>query len=262
MTITDTSHEDLRDLAAALTRQAGALLASRRLSDLGAATESSPTDSDIVRGREAERLVLDDLAERRPDDAVLVNENCSRTGNSRVRWILNPLDGTVNYTYGLSSYGVSLAAEVDGVVVAGAVYSALLGTVFDAVLGGGARADGDLVTCTGATDVAMSLIATGFSDSADQRARQGRAIAELLPDVGNLRRIGPATIDLCEVAAGHLDAFFEMDLEPWECAAGLLIAAEAGARTGTVPTSHGEVVVAAAPGVYEQLVAELQRLYD
>jgi myo-inositol-1(or 4)-monophosphatase len=262
LTITDTSHEDLRDLAAALTRQAGALLASRRLSDLGAATESSPTDSDIVRGREAERLVLDDLAERRPDDAVLVNENCSRTGNSRVRWILNPLDGTVNYTYGLSSYGVSLAAEVDGVVVAGAVYSALLGTVFDAVLGGGARADGDLVTCTGATDLAMSLIATGFSDSADQRARQGRAIAELLPAVGNFRRIGPATIDLCEVAAGHLDAFFEMDLESWECAAGLLIAAEAGARTGTVPTSHGEVVVAAAPGVYEQLVAELQRVYD
>jgi myo-inositol-1(or 4)-monophosphatase len=80
--------------------------------------------------------------------------------------------------------------------------------------------------------------------------------------VGNFRRIGPATIDLCEVAAGHLDAFFEMDLEPWECAAGLLIAAEAGASTGTVPTSHGEVVVAAAPGVYEQLIAELQRVYD
>jgi myo-inositol-1(or 4)-monophosphatase len=262
LTTTDISHEDLRDLAAALTRQAGALLASQGLSDLGTATKSSPTDLGIVMGREAKRLVLDDLAERRPDDAIQVKENCSRTGDSRVRWILNPLDGTVNYTHGLSSYGVSLAAEVDGVVVAGAVYSALLGTVFDAVLGGGARADGDLVTCTGATDLALSLIATGFSDSADQRARQGRAIAELLPDVGNLRRIGPATMDLCAVAAGHLDAFFEMDLEPWECAAGLLIAAEAGARTGTVPTPHGEVVVAAAPGVYEQLVAELQRLYD
>jgi myo-inositol-1(or 4)-monophosphatase len=262
LTITGISHEDLRDLAAALTRRAGAWLASRRLSDLGTATKSSLTDLEIVMGREAERLVLDDLAERRPDDAVIVNKNYSRTGNSRVRWILNPLDGTVNYTYGLSSYGVSLAAEVDGVVVAGAVYSALFGTVFDAVLGGGARADGDLVTCTGATDLALSLIATGFSDSADQRARQGRAIAELLPDVGNLRLFGPATMDLCAVAAGHLDAFFEMDLEPWECVAGLLIAAEAGARTGTVPTPHGEVVVAAAPGVYERLVAELQRLYD
>jgi myo-inositol-1(or 4)-monophosphatase len=262
LTITDISHEDLRDLAAALTRQAGAWLASRRLSDLGTATKSSLPYLEIVMGREAERLVLDDLAERRPDDAVIVNKNYSRTGNSRVRWILNPLDGTVNYTYGLSSYGVSLAAEVDGVVVAGAVYSALFGTVFDAVLGGGARADGDLVTCTGATDLALSLIATGFSDSADQRARQGRAIAELLPDVGNLRLFGPATMDLCAVAAGHLDAFFEMDLEPWECVAGLLIAAEAGARTGTVPTPHGEVVVAAAPGVYERLVAELQRLFD
>jgi myo-inositol-1(or 4)-monophosphatase len=262
LTITDISHEDLRDLAAALTRQAGAWLASRRLSDLGTATKSSPTDLEIVMGRDAERLVLDDLAERRPDDTVIVNKNYSRTGNSRVRWILNPLDGTVNYTHGLSSYGVSLAAEVDGVVVAGAVYSALLGTVSDAVLGGGARADGDLITCTGATDLASSLIATGFSDSADQRARQGRAIAELLPDVGNLRLFGPATMDLCAVAAGHLDAFFEMDVEPWECAAGLLIAAEAGARTGTVPTPHGEVVVAAAPGVYEQLVAELQRIYD
>jgi myo-inositol-1(or 4)-monophosphatase len=262
LTTTGISHEDLRDLAAALTRQAGALLASRRLGDLGTGTKSSPTDLEIVMGREAERLVLDDLAERRPDDAVLVNENRSRTGNSRVRWILNPLDGTVNYTSGLSSYGVSLAAEVDGVVVAGAVYSALFGTVFDVVLDGGARADGDLVTCTGATDLASSLIATGFSDSAERRARQGRAIAELLPAVGNLRRIGPAAMDLCAVAAGHLDAFFEMNLQPWECAAGLLIAAEAGARTGTVPTPHGEVVVAAAPGVYEQLVAELQRIYD
>jgi myo-inositol-1(or 4)-monophosphatase len=262
LTIPDISRENLRDLAAALTRQAGALLASGRRSDLGAATSSSPADLEIAVGREAERLVLDDLAERRPDDAVLVKEKCSRTGGSRVRWILNPLDGTVNYTHGLSSYGVSLAAEVDGVVVAGVVYSAPSDTVFDAVLGGGARADGDPVRCTGATDLAMSLIATGFSDSADQRARQGRAIAELLPSVGNLRRIGPATMDLCEVAAGHLDAFFEMDLEPWECAAGLLIAAEAGARTGTVPTPHGEVVVAAAPGVYEQLVAELQRSYD
>jgi len=262
LTITDISHEDLRDLAAALTRQAGAWLVSRRLSDLGTATKSSLTDLEVVMGREAQRLILDDLAERRPHDAVMVNKNDSRTGYSRVRWILNPLDGTLNYSYGLSSYGVSLAAEVDGVVVAGAVYSALYGTVFDAVLGGGARADGDLVTSTGATDLASSLIATGFSDFPDQRARQGRAIAELLPVVGNLRLFGPATMDLCAVAAGHLDAFFGMDLEPWECVAGLLIAAEAGARTGTVPTPHGEVVVAAAPGVYEQLVAELQRLYD
>lgn len=259
MTASDVRRKDLRDLAAGLVHQAGEALASRRPNDLARGTKSA-TELVDDRRRQAERLVVDGLAARRPEDAVLAEERSMRTGSSRVRWMLNPLEGTENYFRGLPWFGVSLAAEVDAVVIAAAVFSAVLGTVYDAVLGGGARADGELITCTEAIDLSLSLVGTGFSDSVEQRVRQGRVLARLLPDVGNLRRIGPATLDLCAVAAGQLDAFFETDLEPWECAAGLLIADEAGARTGTVTTPGGDVVVAAAPGVYEQLVTELRRL--
>ncbi|HET6869434.1 MAG TPA: inositol monophosphatase family protein [Solirubrobacteraceae bacterium] len=253
MATNDTGYEDLRDLAADLVRQAGALLASRR-------PDHPRGDRFAGLSSAAERLIVDGLAGRRPDDGVVVEGRWAHTGNSRARWILDPLAGRVNVSYGTSSYAVSLAAEVDGVVVAGAVYSGLLGTVFDAVVGGGARADGELISCTEAAELSRALVATGFSDSVEQRARQGRVLGELLADIGNLRRIGPAALDLCELAAGHLDAFFEIGLEPWDCAAGLLVAAEAGARIGTIATPHGQVTVAAAPGVHEQLVRALREL--
>ncbi len=251
----------LRDLAAELARRAGDLLAHARPDALGSATKSSPTDLVTVMDRAAERLVLDGLRERRPHDGVLAEESGSRTGDSGVRWVVDPLDGTVNYFYGIPAYGVSIAAEVDGVVVAGAVYSALRGVVYDAVRGGGARMDGAPARCTAATTLSLSLIGTGLSYSAAQRARQGRVVAGLLPQVRDIRRMGAAALDLCAVGAGHLDGFFEMGLKPWDCAAGLLVAAEAGAVTGSVDSPDGPVVVAAAPGIFSALVAELERQY-
>lgn len=251
----------LRDLAGALARRAGNLLTTGRPEDLGAGTKSSPTDLVTVMDRAAERLVLDGLREARPDDGVLAEESGSRQGRTGVRWVVDPLDGTVNYYYDIPAYGVSIAAEVDGVVVAGAVYSALRHVVYDAVLGGGARIDGVTARCTAVTDLSLSLVGTGFSYSAERRAGQGRVVGALLPQVRDIRRMGAAALDLCAVGGGHLDAFFELDIKPWDWAAGLLVAAEAGARTGTVDSPDGPVIVAAGPGVYDALVAELKRLY-
>jgi len=262
MSPSQTDATALRDLAVALARSAGDLLTTARADDLLPGTKSSPTDLVTVMDRAAERLVVDGLREARPEDAVLAEESGSHEGSTNVRWIVDPLDGTVNYYYGIPAYGVSIAAEVDGVVVAGAVYSALHRVVFDAVLGGGTRVSGSATQCSSVTDLSLSLVGTGFSYSAERRAGQGRVVGKLLPQIRDIRRIGAAALDLCAVGSGHLDAFFELDLKPWDYAAGLLIAAEAGARTGTMDSPDGQVVVAAAPGVYEALVGKLERLYE
>jgi myo-inositol-1(or 4)-monophosphatase len=264
VTSPDATPDELRDLAVELARRAGRLLTSGRPEDLalGAGTKSSPTDLVTVMDRAAERLVLDGLRETRPDDSVLAEESGGRDGSTTIRWIIDPLDGTVNYFYGIPAFGVSIAAEVEGEVVAGAVFSALTGTVYDAVLGAGARADGRTMACRQLSDLSLALVGTGFSYSTERRVGQGRVIAELLPRVRDMRRMGAAALDLCAVGDGHLDAFFELGLPVWDYAAGLLVATEAGAVTGTLGTAEGQLVVAAAPGLFGQLVGALEELYD
>lgn len=251
----------LRDLAVDLVRRAGHLLATGRPEVLATGTKSSPTDLVTVMDRSAERVVLDGLAAARPDDGVLAEESGAHAGTSDVRWIVDPLDGTVNFYYGLPAYGVSIAAEVDGVVVAGAVYSALHRVVYDAVLGGGARMDGARITCGDATDLSLALVGTGFSYSATHRVGQGQIVGRLLPKIRDIRRMGAAALDLCSVGSGQLDAFFELDLWPWDVAAGLLVATESGARTGTLTSPDGPVIMAAAPDLYDPLAEQLERLF-
>jgi myo-inositol-1(or 4)-monophosphatase len=250
----------LRDLAVELARAAGSLLDRRRPEDLGADTKSTPTDVVTVMDRAAEALIVERLRELRPDDAVLGEEGSTHAGTSGVRWIVDPLDGTVNYLYGIPAYGVSIAAEVDGEVVAGAVYDALHRAVREAVRGHGARSDGVPLRCSGADRLELSLVGTGFAYAAATRAGQGRLVGELLPLVRDIRRIGAAALDLCAVAAGQLDGYFERGLKPWDRAAGLLIAEEAGARVASLPDGDGEITVATAPGVFDALVGELTRL--
>lgn len=261
MTPGDPDPGALRDLAIKLVRGAGTLLTTARPETLATDTKSSPTDLVTAMDRSAEQAVLAGLAAARPDDGVLAEESGARDGTSNVRWIVDPLDGTVNFYYGLPAYGVSVAAEVGGVVVAGAVYSALHRVVFDAVLGEGARMDGVPVSCSSATDLSLALVGTGFSYSARHRRGQGQVVGKLLPRIRDIRRMGAAALDLCSVGSGHLDAFFEMDLKPWDVAAGLLVATESGARTGTLDSPDGPVVLAAAPGIYDELGNELERLY-
>ena len=206
--------------------------------------------------RASERWLVGRLAELRPDDAVLGEEGAAKAGGSGVRWLLDPIDGTVNFLYGLRPYAVSVAAERDG--HGGRRLRATTrprARRSPRARGAGAWLDGRPV---GGRWVAPSLdravVGTGFAYDAGRRGGQGRVLAGVLPRVGNLRRLGSAALDLCYVAAGRLDAYFEQDLKPWDRAAGALVATEAGAVVGGLRgRPPGAVTVAASPAVAAEL---------
>lgn len=257
-----TQANELCELAGSLARLAGELLASSRSGELDADTKSSPTDLVTAADRAAERRIIEELRLARPDDAILAEEGGGNAGTTGIRWVVDPLDGTVNFVYGIPFYAVSIAAEADGTVIAGAVYDVAHGVLYDAALGGGACANGLPLHCSGASDPTISMVGTGFSYSASERAVQGRVVADLLPRVRDIRRLGAAALDLCAVGAGRLDAFYETGLKPWDWAAGLLVATEAGAASARFPTEIGEVLVVAAPGLLGSLVDLLSAGYQ
>ena len=172
-----------------------------------------------------------------------------------MRWILDPIDGTVNYLYGVSHYAVSLAAEVDGEVVAGVVRDPVTGEEWTATAGGGAWRDGHRLGGSAVTELGHALVATGFGYDPARRAHQAAVLADVLPRVRDIRRLGAAAIDLCLAAEGRVDAFYEKGLNLWDRAAGGLIATEAGLRvTGLDGRPPGtDMVLAAPPGIYPQL---------
>ncbi|WP_415975174.1 inositol monophosphatase family protein [Rhodococcus sp. 077-4] len=231
-------------------------------------SKSTPTDPVTVVDTETERVLREMLAELRPEDAILGEEEGSEDDSiDGVRWVLDPIDGTVNFMYGIPAYAVSVAAQIDGVSVAGAVVDVASELVYSAALGRGAtvqRADGtrEQLRCSGVTDVSMALLATGFGYGSRRRAVQGAIISELLPQVRDIRRIGSAALDLCMVASGAVDAHFEHGLSPWDWAAGALIASEAGAvirLPGANSTSaQGAATVAMAPGISDAFLALLR----
>lgn len=227
----------------------------------GVTTKSTRTDVVTAADRAVEQQVVAALRELRPDDAILgeefgqVDPSGESTGRGRVRWILDPIDGTVNYLYGIPQYAVSLAAEIDGVVVAGVVRNAATGRQWTATLGGGAYVDGRRLSGSSQTELAQSLVATGFGYAAERRAHQSRVLAELLPKIRDIRRFGAASLDLCMAAEGLCDAYFEKGLAPWDRAAGGLIASEAGLLvTGLRGAAASEELVLAAPrGLHQRL---------
>lgn len=212
-----------------------------------AGTKSSDIDVVTEADRSTEALLRALLLAERPDDAILGEEGDDHAGTSGVRWILDPIDGTVNYLYGLPWYAVSVAAEVDGEVVAGAVVNIATGAEHAARRGGGATRDGVPLQVRGPVPLGQSLIATGFNYEHDVRARQAVAMARMLPRVRDLRRAGSCALDLCSVAAGELDAYVEEGPALWDDAAGGLIAREAGARLEVRPGASGKRLVICAP---------------
>ncbi|MEZ7006595.1 inositol monophosphatase family protein [Streptomyces sp. SCSIO 75703] len=261
---TDPLHAELLALAHEAARRAGELLRDGRPADLAvAATKSSPIDVVTEMDIAAEKLITGLIAERRPDDGLLGEEGSSSAGTSGVRWVIDPLDGTVNYLYGLPTWAVSIAAEQDGETVAGVVAAPMRGETYHAVRGGGAWATGTwegerALSCRSAAPLDQALVSTGFNYVAEVRAEQAEIARRLIPLVRDIRRGGSAAIDLCDVAAGRLDGYFERGLHPWDRAAGDLIAREAGAVTGGRPGEppSGELAIAATPAVF----APLQRL--
>ncbi|MDT3400003.1 inositol monophosphatase family protein [Streptomyces sp. B1866] len=259
--MTDQLTQDLLTVALEAARRAGDLLRDGRPADLGvAATKSSPIDVVTEMDLASEKLIADFLAERRPDDGLLGEEGAHADGSSGVRWVIDPLDGTVNYLYGLPSWSVSIAAERDGETVVGVVAAPMRRETYHAVLGGGAYAGRTRLRCRPAPDLAQALVGTGFGYRAERRAAQAEVVRVLLPRVRDIRRGGSAAIDLCDVACGRLDGYYERGLNPWDMAAGALVAREAGALTGGRPGEppSGELTVAASPGLFEPL----QRLLD
>ncbi|HEV3401430.1 MAG TPA: inositol monophosphatase family protein [Acidimicrobiales bacterium] len=249
----------LLDLATGLARDAGALLldgrAAARVDDASVATKTSATDLVSDMDRASEKLVVEGLASARPDDAILAEEGASREGSSGVRWVIDPLDGTTNYLYGHPAWGVSIAAEVDGEGVVGVVYDPTRDELFSGVVGRGAACNGEKVVPSEASDLSQSLVATGFSYLPERRAHQARMLSTVLPAVRDIRRMGAATLDLCWVACGRVDAYYESGLQPWDLAAGAVIAAAAGASVegleGPIPESGS--AVAATPALLEPL---------
>lgn len=229
------------------------------------AVKSSPTDPVTVVDTETERLLRTRLAQIRPGEPILGEEGGGEgSGRSGIRWVLDPIDGTVNFLYDIPAYAVSVAAQLDGVSVAGAVADVSAGEVYSAAVGCGAHvvagSERRSLRCSAVTDLSLALLGTGFGYAQSRRAAQAVLMTHMLPRVRDVRRLGSAALDLCMIAAGRLDAYYEHGLSVWDWAAGALIAAEAGAFVA-LPASDsaadGSFMVAAAPGVAGQLVAAL-----
>lgn len=227
---------DLLDVAWRAARAAGDLLLAGRAHTLTVTTKSTLTDVVTQMDTEAEALVVATILAERPEDGLLGEEGADRAGSSGVRWIVDPLDGTVNYLYGLPSWAVSIAAEVDGVVQVGVVDVPVLAETYVAVRGQGAvRVVGEAVEriVPGAPeDLSRALVATGFGYAQGRRAAQARALTTVLPAVRDIRRAGAAAVDLCWAAAGRVDCYYERGLNAWDFAAGVLVATESGLVAG------------------------------
>ncbi|MGY1856845.1 inositol monophosphatase family protein [Modestobacter sp. SYSU DS0290] len=260
---------ELLELARATAEEAAALVGAGRSTAADQVdTKSSPVDVVTAVDTASEALIVRRLAEARPDDGVLGEEGAAREGTSGVRWVVDPIDGTVNFLYGLPAYAVSIAAEVDGRTQVGVVLNVATGELFTAVRGGGAwlTAPGSAaMQLHGSSPASLeqALVATGFGYRVEQRRAQGAVVAQLLPEVRDIRRWGCASLDLCAAAAGRVDAYYELDLKPWDHAAGALVAEEAGlVVTGTAGRPFAEpMAVAAAPQVAGALVELLERLH-
>ena len=278
MTVPSHLPEILRAVAERLAAEAAAYVAERRVEVFGAdwadagavASKSTPTDPVTVVDTETEALLRRRLAELRPGDPVLGEEGGGPTDTDHrtdaVTWVLDPIDGTVNFVYGIPIYSVSVAAQVGGVSMAGAVADVGSGEVYSAGLGLGAHVEGARgrlrLRCTDVSELSMALVSTGFGYSPARRAAQAALLAGLLPVVRDVRRIGSAALDLCMVAAGRLDAHYEHGLNVWDWAAGALIAAEAGAQITLPPPGEGGagLLMAVAPGVADALRNEISHL--
>lgn len=238
---------ELMALAEQVAREAGRLVVEQRPAGLAVSgTKSTSTDIVTEMDHRAEALVRELLAAARPGDGFLGEEGAEHAGRSGVRWVVDPIDGTVNYLYRIPAYAVSVAAEVDGQVVAGAVVNPAVGEVWTAARGHGAWLDGTRLGWVEPPPLQLALVATGFGYDARRRARQARLLAEVLPQVRDVRRVGAASLDLCAVASGRVDCYYEQGLKAWDLAAGGLVAEEAGVRvTGLHGHPAGEALVVA-----------------
>jgi myo-inositol-1(or 4)-monophosphatase len=239
---------ELGELALRLARSAAHLVTTQRESGVSvSATKTSAVDIVTETDRAAEEFLRAEVRRLRPGDGFIGEEGEDVASDTGVEWIVDPIDGTVNFLYGIPRYAVCVAARLDGEVVTGAVVNVATGEAFNAVRGAGAHLDGMPIGVRGSATMAQSLFLTGFSYRSELRAVQGAAVARLLPQVRDIRRLGSAALDLCDIAAGRADAYVEEGLNLWDHAAAGLIAREAGAQVELLPGAGGGDCIVAAP---------------
>jgi myo-inositol-1(or 4)-monophosphatase len=266
---TEVPHDELLALASELAVRAGRMVrdgrAARGVS--AAATKTSSTDVVTEFDRASEALIVGAIRDARPHDALVGEEGTRTAGTSGIHWLIDPIDGTTNFLYGLPGYAVSIAACTDdgsevGQAEVGVVYIPSGDELFTAVRGRGAQLGHRPIRCSDTADLSLALVATGFNYRPERRGPQARRVAALLPVVRDIRRLGAAAPDLCYVAAGRMDAYFEEFLGPWDLAAGELIAREAGCLSSAIdggPISPSSTLVAN-PHLHARLVAALAEI--
>jgi myo-inositol-1(or 4)-monophosphatase len=220
----------------------------------GLESKTSATDPVSDADREAERVIRELLEAERPDDGLMGEEGSRSPAPSGRRWIVDPLDGTVNFLYGLRAWGVSIALEDEEGLAVGVVFNPVSGECFEAERGKGATVNGERIHVTGCRSLDRAMVATGFSYESERRADQAEILVSLLPRIRDLRRAGAAALDLAYVAAGRVDAFYERGLKRWDEAAGLLLVHEAGGVTADLDGEPHGAVAAATQELLDELL--------
>lgn len=260
----------LLEIAAAVAHQAADVLKAHRRrmdegADMGVASKSSVTDPVSIADADSEQVLVEAITAARPDDGLLGEEGARRRGSTGLRWVIDPLDGTVNYLYGHPGWSVSVAVETEdengtwqGLV--GVVLDGSRDELFSAIAGGTARLDDHALTVNDPVELPMALVATGFGYERSRRLQQAALAVEVLGACRDIRRVGSAALDLCAVAAGRVDAYYEDTTQRWDWAAGAVIARAAGAEVTRLQT-HADTdgVIAAGPHLHPQLAALIGR---
>ena len=249
---------ELERLAVTFATAGAALIRGHLGRPVGVSAKSSPTDVVTQTDLDAEALIRRLIVQETPGAGVFGEEGGESAPGSRLQWVIDPLDGTINFLYSVPLFSVSVAAAIDGEVVAGAVVDVTRGEVFSASIGGGARLDGAAIEVSTCRELAAALVTTGFSYRASVRAKQGQVVRRLLPEARDIRCFGSAALQLCWVGASRVDAYYERDIKVWDYAAGVLIASEAGAVTELPCPENAGLVIATTPVIFEALRAVVE----
>lgn len=250
---------ELLQLAIVTANETAELLLASLQKELQIDTKSSASDLVTQVDRAAEKIIVERILAARPNDAILGEEGADRSGTSGVQWIIDPIDGTTNFVYGHPGFAVSIAAEFDGEPLLGVVHDPMHNEVFTAVSGEGAFCNGRAIAVRPTQELSQALVATGFGYSEERRRAQAEVMANLAGSIRDYRRMGAASVDLCSVAYGRVDAYFERGLQKWDFAAGALVAREAGAQLGDLSGGvySSEYCIAATPAVFHALCQAL-----
>ena len=257
--------EELLSLAMAIATQAGELLL-QRPTDMNINQKSSARDFATQMDHASEALIVREILRARPSDGIIGEEDSTIESSSGITWVIDPIDGTVNYFYDLPGWNISIAAKDERGVLVGVVHAPTINSTWHAIRGHGAFKNGKPIHVNDPVDLGAALLGTGFSYDTSRRTEQAAFISGLIPRVRDIRRFGAAAVDLCHVASGTFDGYFERDLKEWDLAAGTLICGEAGGvvsgagfgADGRLVEPGEAMTIAAGPGLHAQLLAQIR----